>query len=193
MKIWILILLFPIVTGIQFCNLVHAIFFYTFRIFLGYFKHHYPKCTTKPFATHDNEYYYNNNHYNNHHNNHYNHYNHLNHFWYTGFFKHYYNGYYSNEYDDKYHTWDKYHWNDHNCPYRAIEDGSLVSRIGNFVRYFNVKNGRSNAIEVAVTEMNYWLERNNSNYIIVHGINDGVRTGGTKYNSIQKKSLEKPH
>lgn len=78
---------------------------------------------------------------------------------------------------------DNYYWNRmwnglFKCPYRSTYDGNLVSTIGNFVRYFYIKHGQTHAIEASVLDMNYWLNPGGSNFIIVHGFNDGVRKGG---------------
>lgn len=68
------------------------------------------------------------------------------------------------------------------CPYRSTPDGTLVSQIGNFVRYFVVRDNQTYATEVPVIEISNWLKPNRSNYIIVHGFNDAVRKGGSSTN-----------
>lgn len=68
------------------------------------------------------------------------------------------------------------------CPYEPSANPGQT--IDNFIRYFYIENGQSQYTEGSATDIAKLINKNNSNFIITHGFNDGVRIGGILLNDL---------
>lgn len=62
------------------------------------------------------------------------------------------------------------------CPYEPTANPG--QKIDKFIRYFYIKNGEAQYSMGSTIEIAKIIDQNNSNFIITHGFNDGVRIGG---------------
>lgn len=63
------------------------------------------------------------------------------------------------------------------CPYEPTAYSG--QKIDNFIRYFYIENGQAQYTVGSTIEIAQIINKNNANFIITHGFNDGVRIGGT--------------
>lgn len=63
------------------------------------------------------------------------------------------------------------------CPYEPSANPGQT--IDNFIRYFYIENGQPQYTQGSTVEIGKLINKNNSNFIITHGFNDGVRIGGS--------------
>lgn len=62
------------------------------------------------------------------------------------------------------------------CPYEPSANPGQT--IHNFIRYFYIESGQPKYTVGSAEEIAQFINKNNSNVIITHGFNDGVRIGG---------------
>lgn len=62
------------------------------------------------------------------------------------------------------------------CPYEPTENPNAT--VEDFVRFFYIQSGQYEYSVASVAEITNMINQNYSNYLLVHGFNDGVRTGG---------------
>lgn len=62
------------------------------------------------------------------------------------------------------------------CPYEPTANPGQT--IDNFIRYFYIESGQPQYTQGLASDIAKLINKNNSNFIITHGFNDGVKIGG---------------
>lgn len=62
------------------------------------------------------------------------------------------------------------------CPYEPSVNPNLS--VENFVRFFYIQSGQTGLNVVSAADITQLINKNYTNYILIHGYTDGVRPGG---------------